>query len=402
MTPPFLSILGIGEDGVDGLTARARALLSEARFVIGGERHLRLAAPLITGATAIWPRPFTDGMADIEAHRPGPVVVLASGDPFCFGVGPIIAKHFPESDWHCLPSPSSLSLACAALGWPLQSTQTISFCGRPVEPLADLLRPGRRVLALSEDATTPQAVAGFLTQHGYGDSQIVLLEALGGPHQRIRHTTAASFNLDDCNPLNLLAITAIDAADTAHWPLGTLPDSAFAHDGQLTKRDIRAATLAALAPRPGELLWDIGTGSGSIAIEWLRLHPSLQAIAIERNSTRLARASDNATRLAPARLRTIEGAAPTALANLPQPDAIFIGGGGQAPGVIDIAWTALRPGGRIVINAVTIETEAALFDAHRRFGGSLTRLGVERLTEIGGLHGFRPAMTVTQWQATKP
>lgn len=403
MSAPWLSILGIGEGGIDGLTPPARALLSQARFVIGGARHLRLAAPLITGETAVWPQPFSGGMAEIAAHRPGPVVVLASGDPFCYGVGTSIAKHFAAEDWRCLPAPSCLSLVCAALGWALQTLETISFCGRPIEPLAAMLRPGRQILALSEDAETPGNVARFLCAHGFGASEIVLLEALGGPEQRIRRGTAAGFDLADAHSLNLLAITLVADAGIASLPLASgLPDDTFAHDGQLTKREIRAVTLSALAPRAGELLWDIGTGSGSIAIEWLRLHPSLRAIAIERRTDRLARAIENAQRLGVPHLQTIEGAAPSVLEGLPAPDAIFIGGGAQAAGVIDAAWSALRAGGRMVVNSVTIETDIALFAANRRLGGTLTRIGVERLTDIGGLHGFRPAMTITQWTASKP
>jgi precorrin-6Y C5,15-methyltransferase (decarboxylating) len=403
MSAPWLSILGIGEDGIDGLAAPARALLSQAGFVIGGARHLRLAAPLITGETAVWPQPFSGGMAEIAAHRPGPVVVLASGDPFCYGVGSSIARHFAAGEWRCLPAPSCLSLACAALGWALQTVESISLCGRPIEPLAALLRPGRQILALSEDAETPGNVARFLCAHGFGASEIVLLEALGGPEQRIRRGTAAGFDLADPHALNLLAITLAADAGFASLPLASgLPDDAFVHDGQLTKREIRAVTLSALAPRAGELLWDIGTGSGSIAIEWLRLHPSLRAIAIERRTDRLARAIENAQRLGVPHLQTIEGAAPSVLEGLPAPDAIFIGGGAQAAGVIDAAWSALRAGGRMVVNSVTIETDIALFAANRRLGGTLTRIGVERLTDIGGLHGFRPAMTITQWTASKP
>jgi precorrin-6Y C5,15-methyltransferase (decarboxylating) len=403
MSAPWLSILGIGEDGIDGLAAPARALLSQARFVIGGARHLRLAAPLITGEAAVWPQPFSGGMAEIAAHRPGPVVVLASGDPFCYGVGSSIARHFAAGEWRCLPAPSCLSLACAALGWALQTVESISLCGRPIEPLAALLRPGRQILALSEDAETPGNVARFLCAHGFGASEIVLLEALGGPEQRIRRGTAEGFDLADAHSLNLLAITLVADAGIASLPLASgLPDDAFAHDGQLTKREIRAVTLSALAPRAGELLWDIGTGSGSIAIEWLRLHPSLRAIAIERRTDRLARAIENAQRLGVPHLQTVEGAAPAVLEGLPAPDAIFIGGGTQAAGVIDAAWSALRAGGRMVVNSVTIETDIALFAANRRLGGTLTRIGVERLTDIGGLHGFRPAMTITQWTASKP
>lgn len=401
MTAPFLSIIGIGEDGASGLSVAAATLIAQATLVIGGARHLALAEDLIRGTREVWPSPIADVIPRLRAHRPHPVAVLASGDPFCFGVGPLLAAAFPPGDWHCLSAPSSLSLACGRLGWAQQDCDVISLCGRPIAPLATLLRPNRRVLALSEDAATPSKTAAFLTVRGFGRSQITLLEALGGPQERMRTTTAGAFDLTDCNPLNLTAITMIPDALAAIAPLTPgLDDALFEHDGQITKREIRAVTLAALCPLPGGLLWDIGTGSGSVAIEWMLSHRANIAIAIDRHPQRLARASANAQRLGVPGLRCIEGAAPAALDGLPAPDSIFIGGG--APGVIETAWAALKPRGKIVVNSVTIETDQALMAAFHAHGGALTRIGIERLTPVGTMHGYRPAMSVTQWAATKP
>lgn len=400
---PYLSIIGIGEDGVEGLSAEARGLIAGASLVIGGSRHLALADQVITGARALWPKPIGDAVALILAEAPRSVVVLASGDPFCFGVGPMLARALPEGAWRCLPQISSVSLACARLGWALQETEVISFCGRPLAAICAEFAPGRRLLALSADEATPGLVAALLTEQGFGASEIVVLEALGGPQERISRHVARRFAAADVNRLNLVAISLVAAPDAKILSrLAGLPDEAFAHDGQITKREIRAATLAALAPMPGDLLWDIGTGSGSVAIEWMRAHPANRAVALDRRADRLARAAVNAIALGVPALDCIEGSAPQSLAGLPSPDAVFIGGGAQIAGVINACWSALRSGGRMVINAVTIETEAVLFEALRTYGGSLTRIGVERLVDVGRLQGYRPAMTITQWAARKP
>jgi precorrin-6Y C5,15-methyltransferase (decarboxylating) len=315
----------------------------------------------------------------------------------------MLAQAVPPGGWRCLPQVSCLSLACARLGWAQQEAEIISFCGRPVAALRALLQPGRRVLALSEDDTTPAVVARLLDEGGFGTSDIVVLEALGGPRERITHHLAAGFDAPEIDRLNMMAITLRARPSERALPrMPGLPDGAFLHDGQLTKREIRAATLAALAPLPGQMLWDIGTGSGSIAIEWMRAHPANRAVAFDRRADRLARARANAQALGVPGLRCVEGSAPEVLAGMTSPDAIFIGGGAQHADTIGIAWTALASGGRIVVNAVTIETEAALFKARENFGGSLTRIGVERLVDVGRMHGYRPAMTITQWAACKP
>jgi precorrin-6B C5,15-methyltransferase / cobalt-precorrin-6B C5,C15-methyltransferase len=402
--PRWLSIVGIGEDGVDGLSARAATLIGNAKLVVGGQRHLNLARTLIRGESMAWPSPMGDALPGILARRPAPVTVLASGDPFCFGVGPILAAHVPAEEFLCLPAPSAFSLACARLGWAMQDVAAVSFCGRPIAAVLPLLQPGARILALSADAGTPGLVATLLCQHGFGGSAITVLEALGGPRERVRPPVAADgFAVTDIDPLNLMAIEVAMGPAARVVPLATgLDDALFEHDGQITKKEIRAVTLAALAPRRGALLWDIGSGSGSIAIEFLLRHPACRAIAIERVPERAARGIRNAAGLGVPWLRLVEGSAPDCLVGLPAPDAVFIGGGAQQPGMIDTVWAALRPSGRMVVNAVTIETEALLLDAVSRLGGTLTRLGVERRDRIGGLHGFRPALTVTQWAATKP
>jgi len=401
MNPPWLAILGLNEDGV--LSPTAQALVGEAALVVGGARHLALADALITGERLAWSSPLAASFDAIMACRPRPAVVLASGDPFCYGIGSTLASLVPAAERRCIPAPSSLALACARLGWAVQDCATISFCGRPLAPLAPLLQPGARILALSADSGTPGLVATLLLARGFGSSVMHVMEALSGPQERIRSTTAAWFRMADIHPLNLLAIEVQSSSSGQSIPLTTgLPDALFEHDGQITKREIRAMTLSALAPRRGERLWDIGAGSGAISIEWLLRHPANQAVAVERHPERAARAARNAMSLGVPHLHVAGAPAPTALAGLPPPDAVFIGGGAHEAGLIDAAWAALPSDGRLVANAVTIESEAALLAARAKLGGTLSRLSVERLDSIGGLHGYRPAITVTQWLAVKP
>jgi precorrin-6Y C5,15-methyltransferase (decarboxylating) len=398
----WLAIVGIGEDGAEGLSPAARALIANAKLVVGGRRHLALADGLPKGECVAWPSPIAEAMPTILAYRGEPVTVLASGDPYCFGIGAMLSAHVPPAETICLPAPSSLSLACARLGWALDDTTTLSLCGRPIHTLAPALQPHRRVLVLSADSTTPAEIAAFLGARGFGSSLLHVLEALGGPRERVRTTTADRYGFNDVEPLNLIAIEVQANADAKIIPLASgLPDEMFEHDGQITKREVRAVTLSSLAPRAGELLWDIGAGSGSVAIEWLLRHPANQAIAIEQDPIRAARAAGNSAELGVPRLEIVTGEAPAALEGLPQPNAIFVGGGGDAE-VIARGWVALQAGGGLVANAVTIDTAKALLAAQARFGGTLTRLSVERLDKIGGKQAFRPAMTVTQWSASKP
>jgi len=398
----WLAIVGIGEDGAEALSPAARCLIANAKLVIGGKRHLALADGLPKGERRVWSSSIADSIPAILSHRGKPVAVLASGDPYCFGVGTMLSACVPAEETICVPAPSSLSLACGRLGWALDDVAMVSLCGRPIETLASSLQPNRRVLVLSANAATPAAVAGYLRPRGFERSTLHVLEALGGPHERIRSTTADRFDFNDIEALNLLAVEVKASPDAKVIPLASgLPDDTFEHDGQITKREIRAVTMSSLAPRAGELLWDIGCGSGSVAIEWLLRHQANRAIGIERDPLRAARAARNAAELGVPRLEVVIKGALDALDKLAPPDAVFIGGGGE-PVLFEKVYAALKPGGRIVANAVTLDTESAVLAAQSRLGGTLTRVSVERLDAIGGKQAFRPAMTVTQWSAVKP
>lgn len=396
----WLSIVGIGEDGADGLSPAAAHLVRSADMVFGGARHLALAGNLVTGEAHAWPSPFSQGIAAVVAARGRRVCVLASGDPFCHGVGATLARYVPAHEMRVIPAPSAFSLAAAALGWALQDVVCVSLHGREIARLRPHLHPGTRILALTSDAEGPAALARMVTDLGFGASEIILLEALGGPRARVRSARAEAFDFSRIDPLNLVAVRVEGSGAVLHLGRG-LPDSLFDHDGQITKREIRAMTLSALAPRRGECLWDIGAGAGSVAIEWLLCDPSLSAVAIEQDGSRAARIARNALALGVPHLRIVEGVAPGALAGLPCPDAIFVGGGGSEEGVMDAAIFDLRPGGRLVANAVTLETEAVLLALHARLGGDLTRLAVSRAVPVKGMTGWRPAMPVTQWIWTK-
>ena len=403
-SPRWLSIVGIGEDGVDGLSAAARRLIGAAEIVFGGRRHLALAAPLIRGAARPWPSPF-DGAADeVLAHRGRQICVLASGDPFCYGVGAVLARRIDAREMMVVPAPSAFSLAAARLGWSLPQTALVSLHGRDLDLVRPHLQPGARILALTSDGDGPAALAKLLADNGFGASRLTVLEALGGPRERIRSARAAEFDLGAADALNTLAIeveAAVDARVLARTP--GRADALFEHDGQISKREVRAVTLSSLAPRRGELLWDIGAGSGAVAIEWMLADPGfMRAIAVERRAARAARISRNAAAFGVPALETVEGAAPAALDGLAVPDAIFIGGGASEAGVLDAASRALRSGGRLVVNAVTLETEALVLARHARLGGELIRLAVSRAAPLGDMTAWRAAMPVTQWAWTKP
>ena len=398
MTAPWLAMVGIGEDGL--LPPAARTLVELAELVIGGRRHLALAERMIHGERLPWPSPIEAAFPTILARRGRKVAVLASGDPFCFGIGATLLAHVPIAEMLCHPAPSAFALARARLGWAVAETAELSACGRPVEAIVPHLYPGARLLVLSAGVDSPGLVAGLLTQHGFGASGMVVLEAMGGSAERLRHTTAAGFDLAEVAALNTVAVT-VAGATRRHLATG-LPDALFDHDGQLTRREVRAVTLSSLAPQPGELLWDVGGGAGSIGIEWMLRHPSTRTVAIECDAERAARIARNAAAMGVPGLRVVLGEAPAALAGLPAPDAIFLGGGAHRAGMIETAWAALAPGGRLVANAVTVETELALLAAQARWGGTLLRLSLERLDAVGHMHAFRPAMTVTQFSAIKP
>jgi precorrin-6Y C5,15-methyltransferase (decarboxylating) len=402
---PWLSIVGIGEDGVAGLSSVAQRLVSEAELVLGGKRHLALVDSLIRGRRLPWPSPIGEALPEIERHRGQPVAVLASGDPFHYGVGDMLMRALGPEEMLCLPQPSAFSLAASRLGWSQQDVALVSLHGRALDGIVRHLQPGARILALSWDGTTPAKLAQLLVSRDMGESRLTVLEHLGGPMERIRQGKAAAFDLDDVAPLNTIALEVVAPADATIVALSPgLDDSLFEHDGQLTKREVRAVTISSLAPRQGELLWDVGLGAGSIAIEWLLRHPSMKAIGIEADAERAARAARNAAKLGAPDLQIVRGRAPEAMAGLAAPDTVFIGGGLSDGRVFDAAWKALKPGGRLVANAVSLATEARLIELFQRHGGELLRLDVARAGKAGGGNAFvwRPAAPIVQWRVRKP
>ncbi len=402
----WLSVVGIGEDGFAGLAPAARTLIETAQVLVGGARHLALV-PESDAECLAWRQPLADSIAAIAARRGSRVTVLASGDPLWYGVGATLARHFRREEMTIVPHPGAFSLAAARQGWALAECATVSLHGRPLDGLRLHLAPGARVLLLSEDGTTPRAVARLLAACGWGPSRMTVFEHLGGPREAVVSFTAQDWNERDTSDLNTIALECETAPGAgALSRLAGLPDEAFEHDGQLTKREVRAATLALLAPLPGETLWDIGAGCGSIAIEWLRANPSGAALAVERDPGRAAMIARNAAMLGVPGLRIIIAAAPRALSELspdmPRPDAIFVGGGIGDPELLPALWAALRPGGRLVANVVSIAGERAVLDWQASYGGELTRIAVSRAAKLGDHQAWRPLLSVTQLAATKP
>ena len=399
----WLTVVGIGEDGLDGLGASARAALSGARIIFGGKRHLALLPADHPAERRPWPTPFAEAFDQVLALRGQAVVILASGDPMFYGMGASLSRQLGPDEMRVLPAPSSVSLAAARMGWALQEVEVITIHGRPLSSLNRALHDKARLLVLSEDGFSATHVAELLTKQGFGPSRITVFEHLGGAKERRRDGMASNWQEGETAALNLIAIACIAGpAARSLSTLAGLPDDAFQNDGQLTKRDVRAVTLARLAPRPGELLWDVGAGCGSIGIEWMRAHPACRAIAIEENAGRQQLIRANADALGVPGLDLIAGAAPEALRNLPQPDAIFIGGGVTEPGLLETCWAALKPGGRLVANAVTVQSEVLLIAWQEKIGGDLTRIAVSQAKPLGGFDAWRAALPVTIFTVQKP
>ncbi|MEU8236444.1 precorrin-6y C5,15-methyltransferase (decarboxylating) subunit CbiE [Actinoplanes sp. NPDC048967] len=447
--PAGLTVVGIGADGWPGLSGTATAALTAAQVIFGSTRQLTLLPSTVEGDRVPWPSPLLPALPGLlEAHRDRRIAVLASGDPMFHGIGATLVRLLGADAVRVIPHPSSVSLAAARLGWPLPEVDVLSLVTAPVEELHPLIHPHRRILILSAGADTPAAVAALLTSRGYGDSRITVLSQLGAPTEAEVSGPAASVDLTGTNPLNVIAVTCsagtmAELLETASGVTGTvarpaadpathaerqtsargqdpqitravpdrkgprplvpgLPDAVYESDGQLTKREVRAVTLAVLGPQPGELLWDVGAGSGSIAIEWMRTHRDCRAVAVESSAERVGRIVRNAAALGVPKLRVVEGRAPGALAGLPAPDVVFIGGGVTREGVVEAALDALPSGGRLVANAVTLESEAVLAAWYAKLGGELTRLAVQRAAPVGGFTGWRAMMPVTIWLVTKP
>lgn len=460
-----VAVVGIGAEGWEGLSPAARREVRDAEVLMGGSRQLALV-PETAATSAVariaWPSPMLPALpALIEAHRDRAICVLASGDPMFYGVGTTLVRLLGAGRVRVVPHPSSVSLACARLGWPVEGIDVVSLVGRPLETMNAAIHQGRRLLVLSADGRTPAQVATLLVARGYGESSLTVLEQLGGPRERMLPDTAAHWAAHLRSPgttdgtvrgtdtaavgpepvgagprvvhapvgaataggagpsaaetvigvegptgfdaLNVIAVECRRDLGVAPLPcVPGLPDEAFEHDGQLTKREVRAVTLSRLAPEPGGLLWDVGAGAGSIAIEWSRSHPACRAIAVESRPERAQRVGRNAAALGVPGLEIVVGTAPEALQGLEPPDAVFVGGGVTVPGVLETCWEALRPGGRLVVNAVTVESEALVTAWYGKLGGDLVRIAVTRASPVGGFTGWRPMMPVTIWAVTRP
>jgi precorrin-6B C5,15-methyltransferase / cobalt-precorrin-6B C5,C15-methyltransferase len=398
----WLAVVGIGEDGFAALNPTAHALIETAEVMVGGTRHLGMV-PGGAAERLVWERPLSETIDAIKARRGRRVTVLASGDPMWYGIGVTLGRCFAREEMTVIPQPSAFSLAAARLGWPLADCAMLTLHGRPLETLRVHLAPHRRILALSEDGNTPRAVAELLTGSGWGPSRLTVFAHLGGSLECAIEEDAQNWGARWVPDLNTLAIECrAGPGARALSLLAGLPDDAFEHDGQLTKREVRAATLAALNPLPSQTLWDVGAGCGSVAIEWLRGGAGRTAIAIERDPARAAMIARNAASLGVPALRVAVGTAPAALRDLAHPDAIFIGGGIASPGLLAEAWRHLPPGGRLVANVVTAQGEARLLDWHARHGGALVRIAVSRAAPVGQRHLWRPLAPVTQLSVQKP
>jgi precorrin-6B C5,15-methyltransferase / cobalt-precorrin-6B C5,C15-methyltransferase len=398
----WLTIVGMGDDGFEGLTAKGKLALGGVDHVIGSTRLLNYV-PSSKAKRHEWPQPFSEALARIEPLRGQKTAILATGDPMNYGVARKLLERIPKSEMEIIPHVSAFSLAAAHMGWSLPDCDTLTLHGRDVANVEAFIQPGVRLIALTSDETTIASVCARLVKRGFGKSEVTVLENLGGAGERHSSFTAIAVPNHEFSPLNTLAIHCQAGPDAKIWPrVAGLPDEAFIHDGKLTKREVRAATIAALAPAPDQLLWDVGAGCGSVAIEWMRSCRGCEAMAFEHAEDRLTMIAHNADALGAPRLKIVPGTAPGSFAGQPEPDAIFVGGGIDTQGVLETAWQRLKNGGRLVANVVTIEGEMHLYDFHAQHGGELVRMEVSTLQTVGPYRALKPRMAVTQYRAIKP
>jgi precorrin-6Y C5,15-methyltransferase (decarboxylating) len=405
-----LTVVGIGEDGWAGLGQPARDALATAPVILGSARQLALLPDDVGGTREAWPSPMgprVEALADAirSGEAAGRWAVLGSGDPMLHGIGATLARAVGPSMLHVIPAPSAFSIACARLGWAQHDTPLVSRVAQPATPVAAELRRAGRAVVYVPGASGARDLAAELRDEGLTDAHFTVMERLGGDAERIRTSTVAGWDRE-ADPLHLVAIelsapVPASARGRLDSTVPGLPDELYGGDGQLTRAELRAVALASLAPRAGERLWDVGAGSGTIAIEWCRAASGATAVAIERREDRARTIAENAALLGAAGVEVVVGAAPLALEGLPEPDAIFVGGGPAAPGLIDGCWQALRSGGRLVAAAVTLEGEAALAAAHATYGGRLVRIETSHAEPLGSFTGWKPQRPVVQWSATK-
>jgi precorrin-6B C5,15-methyltransferase / cobalt-precorrin-6B C5,C15-methyltransferase len=394
-----IEVIGLSARGWSDLPERLRTLIQQAEVLLGSPRQLSLIPPFSDQQRLPWPSPLREGLprllSEVARSR---VVALASGDPLLAGIGSTLIEMLGAAAVRIHPAVSSVALARARMGWSEESTQLVRLRGDDLDVVRRYVFPGRRLIILSRDADSPAAVAQLLSDAGYGDSVITVLADLDTDTESRIDMTARDWR-GLVPALNVTCVTCAGSHAAESLAPG-LPDRVFDHDGQLTKRDLRASAMAHLMPRPGELLWDVGAGAGSIAIEWLRSDPGCRAIAVERDLDRVKRIRSNAEALGVPGLEVLHGQAPEVLGSLSKPDAVFVGGGASGE-TLEHSWLALQPGGRIVVHAVTQETEMIVVDSWKRYGGELSRLSIEHLKPIGHYHGWRPARAVVQWSSIK-
>ena len=410
----WLCVIGIGEDGWDDLSADARDLLYESEIVLGGERHLKMLPKDWEGERIVWSSPIREAVSKIVSWRPEDsasvqkVAIMASGDPLCYGIATKLLRHLPIEEIWIKPALTTFSLMCSRIGWSLPDVETLTIHGRPVEMLHPFVQPGAKLLVLSKGEESPEQAAKLLCERGFGKSIITVLEHLGGRKERQFSGRADSWNHPEGAALNAMAIECIPESNaTILSRISGLPDEAFFHDGQLTKREIRAVSLSRLMPVVDQVLWDVGAGCGSVAIEWMRTSPRCRAVAIEKSKSRLKLIEQNSQELGVPMLQIISGSAPEVLADLPAPDAVFIGGGLSSGNLLQTCWTALKPGGRLVANAVTLEGEQKLLQWQNEnagksgASGDLTRLSISRAEKIGKFQGWKEMRSVIQLAVIK-
>ncbi|QOV98034.1 precorrin-6y C5,15-methyltransferase (decarboxylating) subunit CbiE [Rhodococcus pyridinivorans] len=394
-----ITVVGIGADGWSGVPSTVRERILAAEVLLGGRRHLDLV-PAGTAVREEWPSPLLSGLDDLlDRHAGKDVVALASGDPLVSGIGTTLIRRLGGDAVEVIPAISSVALARARMGWSAEECETITVVGREIDALRRVLTRGRKLVVLVDGARVAD-VATLLEAAGFGNSRVAVLSHLGAADESRIDAKAAHLTDTGVRSLSLMCVEVDGPAGLSVLP--GLDDSLFEHDGQLSKRTVRLAAVCALAPRPGELLWDVGAGAGSVGIEWARTDPLCRTLAIEKDERRAGAIERNAAALGvPSIVRIVRGAAPAALVGLPVPDAIFVGGGGSREGVLDTCWDALPPGGRLVAHAVTLETEAVLVQWWKMHGGELTRLSVEHADPIGTFTGWRAQRPVVQWSAVK-
>ncbi|WP_038013015.1 bifunctional cobalt-precorrin-7 (C(5))-methyltransferase/cobalt-precorrin-6B (C(15))-methyltransferase [Terasakiella pusilla] len=395
----MIHIIGIGEDGLDGVSPVARSLIQSAEILVGGVRHLEMVDS--PARKISWGVGLSHGIEELKANVDKLVVVLATGEPLWFGIATTLLNHIARDHIHVHPTSGAFSLAAARMGWAIPDCVCMTIHGRALESLNRYIAPNVKILILSRDGKSPREVADLLAKYGYGESKITVFEHMGGEKENRLEGTATGWTAQTAD-LNTIALECMASREARRLPLTTgLKDDLFEHDGQLTKREVRAVTLSTLAPQPGELLWDVGGGCGSIAIEWMRSHPSCRAIAIEQNDKRRSMIAHNGASLGVPTLEIVDGRAPDCLVGLPTPDAIFVGGGIAISGMLETCWNALPTGGRLVANTVTLEAEREMLHFQSNFGGELTRIAISREENVGRMTVMKPMAPVLQLSVVK-